>query len=76
MPTSPSSRLSFTYCLEYYEAAAARDCDFFTERRSDRVIVGNDCWIGHAITKQNARSGPGIFSSSGCRAQYSGKRCG
>jgi hypothetical protein len=25
-----------------------RDRDFFAQRRGDRVIVGNDVWIGHA----------------------------
>ena len=50
-PNHPMGRPSqhrFTYCPEYYEATASRDRDFFAERRSDRVIVGNDCWIGHA----------------------------
>ena len=50
-PNHPMGRPSqhrFTYCPEYYEATATRDRDFFAERRSDRVIVGNDCWIGHA----------------------------
>ena len=50
-PNHPMGRPSqhrFTYCPEYYEATATRDRDFFAGRRSDRVIVGNDCWIGHA----------------------------
>ena len=50
-PNHPMGRPSqhrFTYCPEYYEATATRDRDFFAERRGDRVIVGNDCWIGHA----------------------------
>jgi phosphonate metabolism protein (transferase hexapeptide repeat family) len=50
-PNHPMGRPSqhrFTYCPEYYEATASRDRDFFAERRGDRVIVGNDCWIGHA----------------------------
>ena len=42
------SQHRFTYCPEYYEATATRDRDFFAERRGDRVIVGNDVWIGHA----------------------------
>jgi phosphonate metabolism protein (transferase hexapeptide repeat family) len=51
-PNHPMGRPSqhrFTYCPEYYEATATRDHDFFAERRGDRVIVGNDCWIGHAV---------------------------
>ena len=50
-PNHPMGRPSqhrFTYCPEYYEATATRDRDFFADRRGDRVIVGNDCWIGHA----------------------------
>ena len=50
-PNHPMGRASqhrFTYCPEYYEASATRDRDFFAERRGDRVIVGNDVWIGHA----------------------------
>ena len=50
-PNHPMDRPSqhrFTYCPEYYEESATRDRDFFADRRADRVIVGNDCWIGHA----------------------------
>ena len=42
------SQHRFTYCPEYYDATASRDRDFFADRRGDRVIVGNDVWIGHA----------------------------
>ncbi|MBW7972765.1 DapH/DapD/GlmU-related protein [Bradyrhizobium sp. BR 10289] len=50
-PNHPMGRASqhrFTYVPEYYEASASRDRDFFAGRRGDRVIVGNDVWIGHA----------------------------
>jgi phosphonate metabolism protein (transferase hexapeptide repeat family) len=50
-PNHPMGRASqhrFTYCPESYDAAASRDRVFFAERRGDRVIVGNDVWIGHA----------------------------
>ena len=50
-PNHPMGRASqhrFTYVPEYYEAGATRDRDFFADRRGDRVIVGNDVWIGHA----------------------------
>jgi phosphonate metabolism protein (transferase hexapeptide repeat family) len=50
-PNHPMGRPSqhrFTYVPEYYEASATRDRDFFAGRRGDRVIVGNDVWIGHA----------------------------
>ncbi|MBR0698380.1 acetyltransferase [Bradyrhizobium diazoefficiens] len=51
-PNHPMGRPSqhrFTYVPEYYEASASRDRDFFADRRGDRVIVGNDVWIGHAV---------------------------
>lgn len=51
-PNHPMDRASqhrFTYCPEYYDASAARDRDFFAERRAARVIVGNDVWIGHGV---------------------------
>jgi len=50
-PNHPMGRPSqhrFTYVPEYYEASTSRDRDFFADRRGDRVIVGNDVWIGHA----------------------------
>ena len=50
-PNHPMGRASqhrFTYVPEYYDATASRDRDFFADRRGDRVIVGNDVWIGHA----------------------------
>ena len=50
-PNHPMGRAAqhrFTYCPEYYEAAATRDQAFFVDRRGARVIIGNDCWIGHA----------------------------
>ncbi len=51
-PNHPMDRPSlhrFTYCPEYYSAAASRDQAFFRDRRDDRVIIGNDVWIGHAV---------------------------
>jgi phosphonate metabolism protein (transferase hexapeptide repeat family) len=50
-PNHPMDRPTqhrFTYVPEYYEASATRDHDFFAARRADKVMVGNDCWIGHA----------------------------
>jgi phosphonate metabolism protein (transferase hexapeptide repeat family) len=50
-PNHPMGRASqhrFTYCPEYYEPTTTRDREFFAGRRGDRVIVGNDVWIGHA----------------------------
>ena len=51
-PNHPMDRASqhrFTYCPEYYDAQAQRDAGFFADRRADRVIIGNDVWIGHAV---------------------------
>ena len=51
-PNHPMGRPSqhrFTYCPEYYTADAQRDHAFFRDRRADRVVIGNDVWIGHAV---------------------------
>lgn len=50
-PNHPMERPSqhrFTYVPEYYTTGVTRDAEFFTARRSARVIIGNDVWIGHA----------------------------
>lgn len=50
-PNHPMERPSqhrFTYVPEYYEENAKRDAGFFASRRTARVIIGNDVWIGHA----------------------------
>ncbi|AOJ84719.1 acetyltransferase [Burkholderia savannae] len=51
-PNHPMERASqhrFTYCPEYYFDDTARDAAFFGERRTDRVLIGNDVWIGHGV---------------------------
>ena len=51
-PNHPMDRASqhrFTYCPEYYDAQAERDNGFFADRRADRVIIGNDVWIGYGV---------------------------
>ena len=48
-PLDRPSQHRFTYCPEYYTATAQRDHAFFKQRRSDRVLIGNDVWIGHAV---------------------------
>lgn len=51
-PNHPMDRPSmhrFTYCPEYYDADAVRDHSFFDARKSDRVVIGNDVWIGHGV---------------------------
>lgn len=51
-PNHPMDRASqhrFTYCPEYYDSQARRDQTFFANRRADRVVIGNDVWIGHGV---------------------------
>lgn len=51
-PNHPMDRPSlhrFTYCPEYYDAEKTRDRAFFADRRADRVVIGNDVWIGHGV---------------------------
>ncbi|WP_395489904.1 DapH/DapD/GlmU-related protein [Cedecea davisae] len=51
-PNHPMDRPSqhrFTYCPEYYAADVSRDTSFFEHRREDRVVIGNDVWIGHGV---------------------------
>ncbi|MBR1131355.1 DapH/DapD/GlmU-related protein [Bradyrhizobium iriomotense] len=68
-PNHPMGRPSqhrFTYVPEYYEADATRDRDFFADRRGDRVIVGNDVWIGHAaILLPGVKVGDGAVIAAG-----------
>ena len=48
-PLDRPSQHRFTYCPEYYNADTERDHAFFRDRRADRVVIGNDVWIGHAV---------------------------
>jgi phosphonate metabolism protein (transferase hexapeptide repeat family) len=68
-PNHPIDRPSlhrFTYCPEYYAAAAERDHGFFRERRGDRVIIGHDVWIGHGvIVLPGVRVGTGAVLAAG-----------
>jgi acetyltransferase-like isoleucine patch superfamily enzyme len=51
---------------EYYSATASRDRSFFSDRREDRVIIGNDVWIGHAvIVLPGVRVGDGAVLAAG-----------
>jgi phosphonate metabolism protein (transferase hexapeptide repeat family) len=68
-PNHPLDRPSqhwFTYCPEYYSADAQRDHAFFRERRADRVVIGNDVWIGHAvIVMPGVKVGDGAVLAAG-----------
>jgi len=52
-PDHPMDRISqhrFSYVPEYYWPGETRDHDFFAQRRAARCTIGNDVWIGHAVT--------------------------
>ncbi|MBR1247036.1 acetyltransferase [Bradyrhizobium sp. AUGA SZCCT0169] len=65
-PLDRPSQHRFTYCPEYYTADAKRDHTFFRQRRADRVVIGNDVWIGHAvIVMPGATVGDGAVLAAG-----------
>jgi phosphonate metabolism protein (transferase hexapeptide repeat family) len=65
-PLDRPSQHRFTYCPEYYTVDAQRDHAFFRERRADRVVIGNDVWIGHAvIVMPGVKVGDGAVLAAG-----------
>jgi len=65
-PLDRPSQHRFTYCPEYYTPAAQRDHAFFQQRRADRVLIGNDVWIGHAvIVMPGVKVGDGAVLAAG-----------
>jgi phosphonate metabolism protein (transferase hexapeptide repeat family) len=65
-PLDRPAQHRFTYCPEYYSADAQRDHAFFRERRADRVVIGNDVWIGHAvIVMPGVKVGDGAVLAAG-----------
>ena len=65
-PLDRPSQHRFTYCPEYYTADAQRDHTFFRQRRADRVMIGNDVWIGHAvIVMPGVKVGDGAVLAAG-----------
>ena len=65
-PLDRPSQHRFTYCPEYYSADAQRDHAFFQESRADRVVIGNDVWIGHAvIVMPGVKVGDGAVLAAG-----------
>jgi phosphonate metabolism protein (transferase hexapeptide repeat family) len=65
-PIDRPSQHRFTYCPEYYCAGVQRDHAFFQQRRSDRVLIGNDVWIGHAaIVLPGIKVGDGAVLAAG-----------
>lgn len=52
-PDHPMERVSqhrFSYVPEYYWPEETRDHAFFEKRRAAGCSIGNDVWIGHAVT--------------------------
>ena len=65
-PLDRPSQHRFTYCPAYYSADAQRDHAFFQQRRADRVVIGNDVWIGHAvIVMPGVKVGDGAVLAAG-----------
>ncbi len=65
-PLDRPSQHRFTYCPEYYTATAQRDHAFFQQRRADRVLIGNDVWMGHAvIVMPGVKVGDGAVLAAG-----------
>jgi len=57
---------SLTYCPEYYDAAATAIMIFSPTGAAAKVIVGNDCWIGHgAIILPGVTVGDGAVIAAG-----------
>ena len=48
-PIGRPSLHRFTYCPEYFVEGAVRDTAFFASRHEDKVVIGNDVWIGHGV---------------------------
>ncbi|WFS00802.1 DapH/DapD/GlmU-related protein [Rhizobium tumorigenes] len=49
-PTWRATLHHFTYRAKDYWPDADMETDFFAWRRENRVIIGNDVWIGHGAT--------------------------
>jgi phosphonate metabolism protein (transferase hexapeptide repeat family) len=65
-PMHRASQSHFTYRASAYFPGEADDADFFAWRRSHRVSIGNDVWIGHAAIVLPGRSvGDGAVVAAG-----------
>jgi phosphonate metabolism protein (transferase hexapeptide repeat family) len=65
-PLDRPSQHRFTYCPEYYTVDAEFDHAFFRQRHADRVVIGNDVWIGHAvIVMPGVKVGDGAVLAAG-----------
>jgi phosphonate metabolism protein (transferase hexapeptide repeat family) len=65
-PMHRASQSHFTYRASAYFPGEADDADFFAWRRSHRVCIGNDVWIGHAAIILPGRSvGDGAVIAAG-----------
>jgi len=65
-PMWRASQAHFTYRASAYFEGEADEESFFDWRRSHRVILGNDVWIGHgAIILPGRRIGDGAVVAAG-----------
>ena len=65
-PMHRASQSHFTYRASAYFPGEADDADFFAWRRSHRVSIGNDVWVGHAAIILPGRSvGDGAVVAAG-----------
>src|ERR1700709_2424586 len=65
-PMQRASQAHFTYRASAYFPGEADDAEFFAWRRSHRVQVGHDVWIGHgAIILPGRNVGTGAVTAAG-----------
>jgi phosphonate metabolism protein (transferase hexapeptide repeat family) len=65
-PMHRASQAHFTYRASSYFPGEADDADFFEWRRTHRVVIGNDVWIGHgAIVLPGHTVGDGAVIAAG-----------
>ena len=65
-PMWRASQAHFTYRASAYFDGEADEHEFFDWRRSQRVFIGNDVWIGHgAVILPGRRIGDGAVVAAG-----------
>jgi len=65
-PMHRATQAHFTYRSSAYFPGEADDTEFFTWRRSHRVMIGHDVWIGHGAIVLPGRSlGTGAVVAAG-----------
>lgn len=65
-PMTTASLHHFLYRSDDYWDDAAPDAEFFARRRSRRVVIGHDTWIGHgAVIRPEVSVGDGAIVAAG-----------